>query len=174
MDKKHTPHIQKICTKASLQLNCLKRLARYMGSNEKFILINSFILCHFNYCPLVWLFCSKDRQQKLEKLNKRALRLALSDYSSSYDELLLKTKFTTVHIHSIRQLALEVFKTLHNLNPAFMKNYFIPKPSDYDFRKRDMLYIPKVKALDMELNPSDSLGLRFGTLSQIISNFQTI
>ena len=99
---KRDSHIQKICTKASLQLNCLKRLAKYMGSKEKFILINSFILCHFNYCPLVWLFCSKDSQQKLEKLNKRALRLALSDYSSSCDELLQKTKFTAVNIHSIR------------------------------------------------------------------------
>ena len=98
-----------------------------MGSNMKFILINSFIFCHFNYCPLVWLFCSKDSKQMLEKLSKRALRFALSDYSSSYDELLEKTLFTTVHIYSIRHLALEVFKTLRNLNPAFMKDYFIPK-----------------------------------------------
>ena len=142
---KFDSHIQKICTKASLQLNCLKRLAKYMGSNEKFILINSFVLCHFNYCPLVWLLCSKDCQQKLEKFNKRALRLALSDYSSFFNEVLQKTKFTTVHIHSIRLLALEVFKTLQNLNPAFMKDYFIPKSSDYDPRMRDMLYIPKVK-----------------------------
>ena len=49
-------HILKICTKVSLQLNCLKRLARYMGSNEKFILKNSIILCHFNYFPLIWQF----------------------------------------------------------------------------------------------------------------------
>ena len=33
-------HIQKICTNASLQPNRLKGIARYMGSNEKFILIN--------------------------------------------------------------------------------------------------------------------------------------
>ena len=117
-----------------------------MGSNEKFILVNSFIICHFNYCPPLWLFCSKDIQQKLEKPNKRALRLALSDCSSSYRELLQKTKFTTVHIHSIRQLALEVFKTLHNLNPAFMKNSFIPEPSDYDLCMRDTLYIPRFKS----------------------------
>ena len=117
-----------------------------MGSNEKFILINSFYFCHFNYCPLVWLLCSKDSQQNLEQLNKRALRLALSDYSSSSDELVQETKFTTVHIYSIRQLSLEALKTLHNLSPIFMKDYFIPKPSDYDLHKRDMLYIPKVKS----------------------------
>ena len=107
--------------------------------------IKSFILCYFNYCPLIWLICRKDIQQKLEKRNKRALRFTLSDYSSSYDELLQKTKFTTVHIHSIRQLALEVFKTLHNLNPVIVKDYSIPKPSDYHLCMRDTLYIPKVK-----------------------------
>ena len=121
----------------------LRRLARCMGSNEKFTVIDSFTPLHFNYCPLVLLFCSKDSQQKLEKLNKRALCLALSDYSSSYDELLQNTKFTTVPIHSIR---LEVFRTLHNPNPVFMKDYFIPKTSDYDLRIRDTLYIPKVKS----------------------------
>ena len=127
-----------------MQLNCLKRLATCMGNNEKLILINSFSLCHFKHCPFVWLFCSKDSQQKLEKLNKRALRLALSDYSSSYDELLRKTKFTKVHFHLIRKLALEDSKTIHNLSPVVMKDYFIPKPSDYHLRMRDTFYIPKV------------------------------
>ena len=56
------------------------------------------------------------------------------------------TKFTTVHIHSIRHLALEAFKALHHLNPVFMKDYFIPKPSDFDLRMRDTLYIPKFKS----------------------------
>ena len=164
-----------------MQLSCLKRLARYMDSKEKFTLINSFILCHFNYCPLVWLVCSKDSQQKLEKLDKRALRLALSDYSSSYSELLQKTKFATVHIHSIRQLALEVFKTLHNLNPAFMKNYFISKASDYDLCKRDMLYIRKVKSTRYGIKSLRFLGPKIGNslpgnikLSNNINQFKTL
>ena len=178
---KYDSHIQKICTKASLQLNFLKRLAGYIGSKEKFILIKSFILCLFNYCPLVWLFCSKDSQQKLGKRNKRALRLALSDYSSSYSDLPQKTKFTTVHIHSSRQLALEVFKTLHNLNPAFMKNYFIPKPSNYDLRKRDMLYIPKVKSTRYGNKSLRFLGPKIWNslpdnikLSNTINQFETL
>ena len=78
-------------------------------------------------------------------LSSCSCNLAPSDYSSSYRDLLQKTKFTTVHIHSIRQLVLEVFKTLHKLNPVFIKNYFIPKPSDYDLCKRDVLYFPTVK-----------------------------
>ena len=47
-------HIDKICKKASMQLNATKRLARFIVSKEKVVFVNSFILCHFNYCPLIW------------------------------------------------------------------------------------------------------------------------
>ena len=151
--------VQIVCAKVSLQLNCLKKLTKYMSSNEKLIVINSFVTHLFSAISVILpLFgCSAQGQSaEMGKLNKRALRLALSDYSSSHEELLNKTKLTTVHIHSIRRLALEGFKALHNLNPVVMKDYFIPKPSDYELCMIDTLYIPKVKALNMELNPSNS------------------
>ena len=81
-----------------------------MGEREKKIIINSFILCHFNHCPLIWMLCSKGSQDKLEKINERALRLAYSDYLSSYEDLLLKSKEATNHIQSVKVLALEVYK----------------------------------------------------------------
>ena len=116
-----------------------------MGSKERVVIVNSFILWHFNYCPLISLFCSNASQKKLGKVNERALRLALSDYTSSYSKLLVKARSATIHIYSIRLLALEVFKTLHNLNPAFIKEYFLPKPNSYNLRKMDALSVPKVK-----------------------------
>ena len=123
--------IDKVCKKAVIQLNAIKRLARFMGSKERVVIVNSFILCHFNYCPLIFVFCSNASQKKLEKVNKRALRLVLSDCTSSYSKILVEAKSSTIHIHSIWLLALEVWKTLHNLNPAFMKDYFLPIPSSY-------------------------------------------
>ena len=35
---------------------------------------NAFILLAFNYCSDVWHFCSKRSNNKLEQLNKQALR----------------------------------------------------------------------------------------------------
>ena len=120
-------HINKICKKAAKQLNSLNRIARHMREKERTIIINSLILCHFNYCPLIWLLCSKASQDKLEKINERVLRLAYSDYSSFYEELLANSKESTIHITSIRVLAFEVYKTLNNLNPIFMQDYFLQK-----------------------------------------------
>ena len=53
---------------------------------------------------------------------------------------------------------LEIYKTLHNLNPAFMKNYFLPKPPSYNFRRNDVLSIPKVKTTNYGIKSISFLG----------------
>ena len=46
-------HIFELCKKASMQLNAISRLQRFMGKEQKEALINSFIFSNFNYYPLV-------------------------------------------------------------------------------------------------------------------------
>ncbi len=133
-----------------------------MGEKEKKIIVNSFILCHYNYCPLIWMLCSKGRQDKLEKINERALRLAYSDYSSSYDDLLTKSKESTVHVQSIRILALEVYKTLNNLNPVFMQDYFLPKITGYDLQIKNPLAIPKIRTTNYSIISRSFQGPKSG------------
>ena len=78
-------HISKLCSKATIQLNAICRLAKLMGNKEKIAMINSFVYSNFNYCPLVWHFCSCESLQKIEKIQKRCLRLVLDDYESDYE-----------------------------------------------------------------------------------------
>ena len=52
-------HIDIIFKSASNELNALVRLKRYLGHEERFLFVNSFIYSHFNYCRLVWTFSSK-------------------------------------------------------------------------------------------------------------------
>ncbi len=94
------------------------------------------------------MLCNKSFQDKLEKINERALRLAYADCTSSYEILLTKCNEAGIHIQSIRLLALEIYKTLNNLNlnPVFMRDYFTAKRVNHDLRKRNPLQIPKVRA----------------------------
>ena len=46
-------HINIICKSASNRLNTFVRLKMYLGHEERFVLVNSFIYPNFNYCPLV-------------------------------------------------------------------------------------------------------------------------
>ena len=46
-------YISKICKKAANQLNALYRLGKYLNLQQREVLVKSFILANFNYCPMV-------------------------------------------------------------------------------------------------------------------------
>lgn len=117
-------HISNLCKKASNQLNAIGRIQKYMGFKEKEVLLNSFVYSNFNYCPLVWHFCSSKSLKKIEKIQERALRLLHNDFASDYTELLKISGKATMEVKRLRNLALEIFKTLNNLNPDYMKEIF--------------------------------------------------
>ena len=62
-----------------------------MGFKEKEVLVNSFVLSNFNYCPLVWHFCSSKSLKKIEKIQERALRILYTESTSDYNQLLSKS-----------------------------------------------------------------------------------
>ena len=67
-------HISNICRSAANQLNALIRLKRFLIFEVKKTLINSYFYSNFNYCLLVWMFSSAKSLNKVEPLQKRALR----------------------------------------------------------------------------------------------------
>ena len=50
---KFNQHNKDICQKASQKIKALARLAPYMGTAKKHIIMNTFFKSQFNYCPLV-------------------------------------------------------------------------------------------------------------------------
>ena len=95
-----------------------------MGFKEKEILLNSFVYSNFNYCPLVWHFCSAKSVKKIEKIEERALRILYNDFSSDFESILNKSGKSTMEVKRPRTLALEIFKTINNMNPEHMKEIF--------------------------------------------------
>ena len=59
-------HISKSCKPAANQLNALIRLKQFLSFHAKEVLINSYIISNFNYCPLVWMFSSTQSLNKLK------------------------------------------------------------------------------------------------------------
>ena len=78
-------HISNLRSKAAMQLNALGQLQKYMGKSEEVAIVNSFIYGIFNYCPLLWHFNTCKSIRKIEKIQKRCLRIALDDYDNDYD-----------------------------------------------------------------------------------------
>ena len=112
-------HVSNICKKASKQLNVLKRIGKHLCKLGKLNIYHSFILSNFNYCPLTWHFCGEANTKKIEKIQERALRFIYSDYSSSYESLLIKSQLPSLKVRRLRTIALESFKILNKLSPAY-------------------------------------------------------
>ena len=121
---KFSNHIHTLTRKAAGQLNYIISKKRFLNQKEKTLLIESFIMANFNYCPLVWLFCNSQSNIKQERIQKRALRFLYNDYESDYDHLLKTANKPSLQIRKLRLLALEIFKTLNDLNPTYMKDIF--------------------------------------------------
>ena len=120
-------HISNICRSAANQLNALIRLKNYLSFNAKRVLINSYIISNFNYCPLViTVLCplSFKSLNKIESLQKRALQFLYNDYSISYEGLLEKAGKVKMNVYRLRNLCVEIYKTINKLNPEFMNNIF--------------------------------------------------
>ena len=113
-----------LCQKSGHQLNVQPRIHKYIGFQEIKILLRSFIFSSFNFCPLVWNFCSAPLSQKIEKIQERALRLFHIDSYPNYNSLLLKAERPTTEVGCLLRLAAKVFKTLKSLNPDFIHTYF--------------------------------------------------
>ena len=73
-------HISTICNKTSNQLKVIGRIQKFMGFKKREVL-NSFVYSNFNYCPLVWLFCSSKSLYKIEKKYKNG---SLDYYTATY------------------------------------------------------------------------------------------
>ena len=89
-----------------------------------------FVFLNFNYCPLVWHFTSMTSTNKIESIQKRALRLLFNDYTSTYDSLIAKANKPTMRLKRYRTLVLEIFKTLNVSNPTYMRTFciYVPRP----------------------------------------------
>ena len=117
-------HIHTLTKRAAGQLNYLCRNKNYLNEEAKKILIESFIMSNFNYCPLVWLFCSAESVRKQEKVQERALRFLFDNYEYDYEHLLVLANKPSIEVRKLRLLSIEIFKTIHDLNPSFMKEIF--------------------------------------------------
>ena len=68
---------------AANQRHALIRLRMFLNFEEKKRLIMSFFYATFNYCPLAWMSFRAKSLNKVESLQKRALRFLYEDYNSS-------------------------------------------------------------------------------------------
>ena len=141
LDNKFTfnEHVKSICSKASQKVHALSRVSNFMSLSQRKTIMKTFILSHFGYCPLVWMFHSRQLNHRINRLHERALRIVYRDESSSFEELLMTDESFTIHERNIQTLAIELYKVFYGLSPKIM-DFVFPKnakkrfPGENDFK----------------------------------------
>ena len=110
--------------KASNKLHAVARVSKYMTKDKLRTIINAFFSSSFAYCLLVWVFHNRTLNNRINKLQERALCLVHNDNTSSFYELLQKDNFFTIHCRNIQKLALKLYRVKQRIAPKIMYELF--------------------------------------------------
>ena len=126
IDKKlnFNEHLSKLCKKVSGKVSALARMVKSIPFHKKRLLLKTFIESQFSYCPVIWMFCSRKMNNKINHIHERAIRLVYEDYTTPFEDLLRRDKSMSIHHLNIQRVAVEMFKIKNNLSPAFISDLF--------------------------------------------------
>ena len=91
---------------------------------RKKTLHNSYIESLFEYGSLVWMFCTRTENNRINRLHERVLRIIYDDCCSTFEELLKKDGAVTIHVRNIRKVAVEMYKVFHGIAPEVIMDLF--------------------------------------------------
>ena len=94
------------------------------------------------------MFHSRTINNKINRLHERALRIIFSDFKSTFEGLLRKGNFFSIHERNIQSLAIEICKFLNGLSPSYLNKIFHKCISNsYDLRNHKELYFRNPKTV---------------------------
>ena len=113
LDKKlcFKQQVKSICKKDFQKLHALSRISYFLKTDQLKRIMKAFILSQFNYCPLVWMFCDRILNNKINHIHERALRIIYKDMRSGFDTMLLRDNAVPIHIRNLQLLVTEIYKT---------------------------------------------------------------
>ena len=74
--------------KGNQKFHALARISKYLSKEKLKLMLKTFITSQFNCAPLIWMFHSRNLNNKINKLHERALRLVYDDENLTCQELL--------------------------------------------------------------------------------------
>ena len=136
--------------------------------------LQAFVLSHFSYCSLVWIFYDRTLNHRINHIHERALRFVYKDYQTDFGSLLEQRSLVSIHVKNLQLLLTEIYKTRSGLSPPFMKDIFSEWNTGYNLRYRNDSQFPKVQTTTYGIENISFLGNRLGsTLPNIIKQAST-
>ena len=122
-------------SKAGQKLKALLRIFPYLKNDKKKVIYNTMIQSQLNYCPLVWMFCSRRSNSMINTVQERALRLTYKDNENNFQTLLNENKETSVHLRNLQFLMTEIYKIKNNYAPPIMHHLFQFRENTFNLKQ---------------------------------------
>ena len=117
-------HVSSLCKKTSQKLHSLTRIINYMNLPKPKALMKTFVIPQFNYYPLIWMFHSRELNNRINIIHERKLRVTYQDYNFAFIEILQKNNSLTIHQWNLQVLATDIYKGKNDSSPEIMKEFF--------------------------------------------------
>ena len=145
-------HINSICDVAQNRTNALYRVRKYLNYQQANILANSFVISNFNYCNLVWMFCSKRENARINQIHKRVLRCVFNSPHQSLEELLNESNSFDIHTKNLQSLLLFMYKIIKQDCPMLATEFFEVKNMRYNLRSNTSFRLPECRSTNFGIN----------------------
>ena len=107
--------------KSECKAKALVRIVPFMDLEKKKILINAFFNAQFSYCPLTWMFHSRNLNSKINRMDEKCLRIVYNMTIHHHIKSFLEIdNSVSVHHKNIQILATELYKIVNGLSPDIM------------------------------------------------------
>ena len=83
---------------------CKRRCLMSKQLSKRKCFMKAFVTSQFIYCPLIWMFYSRELSNRINRIHERALRLVYQDNNLSFAELLEKDNSVTIHQKNLQVL----------------------------------------------------------------------
>jgi ribonucleases P/MRP protein subunit RPP40 len=157
---KYSTHIDSICSQTGKQINALKRIRRHLEKKSLTTIYNSYINCNFNYCSIAWMLANKTNVEKLERTNKRALRLVTNNSYLRYEEMLEQEKQLSVYRRCLKTAAVMMYKVRNGTTPTYIKELFEEQRLAYDIRDNNKFVLPQFNTIKFGKNSFRYFGAK--------------
>ena len=151
-------HIKALCQTANRKVSAFSCVANFLNCEKGRILYNTFVMSNFNYCPFIWMYHGKTSSNRVDRVQKRALRILHNDFSLPFEVLLTRTDGRKVHIKNLQKLMLEICKCQSEENPSFMWKFFEKRDLKYELQTKNLLQTPNLITYTIGANSLISRG----------------
>ena len=151
-DLKFDEYVLSLYKKAGKNHTALIRISKFMTFAQRRKIIKAFIESQFVYCPLVWMFCGRQTNTRINHIHERALIAVYNDEVCLFKELLERDKSKTIHRKNIKILAAELFKIKNDLWNDIMAQLICKRKSvGHILRSQKGFLLPQVKFVNYGL-----------------------